>query len=79
MDLNRIFMKNANPTKVGGQAILEGLMMRGSRAIAVAIREPSGNIHLSVEPLKPAGVWKKIPKEYERSLSEESERCGCDD
>ena len=61
MDLNRIFMKNANPTKVGGQAILEGLMMRGSRAIAVAIREPSGNIHLSVEPLKTAGVWKKIP------------------
>ncbi len=61
MDLNRIFMKNASPTKVGGQAILEGLMMRGSRAIAVAIREPSGNIHLSVEPLKEPGKWKKIP------------------
>ena len=61
MDLNRIFMKNASPTKVGGQAILEGLMMRGSRAIAVAIREPSGNIHLSVEPVKEPGVWKKIP------------------
>ena len=61
MDLNRIFMKNASPTKVGGQAILEGLMMRGSRAIAVAIREPSGNIHLSVEPVKEPGAWKKIP------------------
>ena len=61
MDLNRIFMKNACPTKVGGQAILEGLMMRGSKAIAVAIREPSGNIHLSVEPVKAPGVWKKIP------------------
>ena len=61
MDLNRIFMKNASPTKVGGQAILEGLMMRGSRSIAVAIREPSGNIHLSIEPLKPTGKWKKIP------------------
>ncbi|MBQ9912275.1 MAG: DUF1385 domain-containing protein [Firmicutes bacterium] len=54
-------MKNACPTKVGGQAILEGLMMRGSKAIAVAIREPSGNIHLSVEPVKAPGVWKKIP------------------
>jgi uncharacterized protein YqhQ len=54
-------MKNACPTKVGGQAILEGLMMRGSRAIAVAIREPSGNIHLSIEPLKATGNWKKIP------------------
>ena len=54
-------MKNASPTKVGGQAILEGLMMRGSRAIAVAIREPSGNIHLSIEPVKTPGAWKKIP------------------
>lgn len=61
MDLSRIFMKNASPTKVGGQAIIEGLMMRGSRAIAVAIREPSGDIHLSIEPLKAPGKWKKIP------------------
>jgi len=61
MDLNRIFMKNCCPTKVGGQAILEGLMMRGSRAIAVAIRKPNGNIHISVEPLKAPGPWKKIP------------------
>lgn len=61
MDLNRIFMKNATPTKVGGQAILEGLMMRGSRAVAVAIREPSGDIHLSVEPVKAPGKWKKLP------------------
>lgn len=61
MDLNRIFMKNCCPTKVGGQAIMEGLMMRGSRALAVAIREPSGDIHLSVQPLKAPGKWKKIP------------------
>ncbi len=54
-------MKNACPTKVGGQAILEGLMMRGSRSIAVAIRQPDGNIHLTVEPLKKPGSWKKIP------------------
>ncbi|MCF0150735.1 MAG: DUF1385 domain-containing protein [Firmicutes bacterium] len=61
MDLNRIFMKNASPTKVGGQAILEGLMMQGARAIAIAIREPAGGIHLTVEPIKPAGRWKKLP------------------
>ena len=36
-------------------------MMRGSRSIAVAIRQPDGNIHLTVEPLKGAGSWKKIP------------------
>lgn len=61
MDLNKIFVKNCCPTKVGGQAILEGLMMRGSRAIAVAIRKPNGNIHLTVEPLKQRAKWKKIP------------------
>ena len=61
MDLNRIFMKNACPTKVGGQAILEGLMMRGSRSVAIAIRQPDGNIHLTVEPLKKPGAWKKWP------------------
>ena len=61
MDLNRIFMKNACPTKVGGQAILEGLMMRGSRSLAIAIRQPDGDIHLTVEPLKKPGSWKKIP------------------
>ena len=61
MDLSRIFMKNACPTKVGGQAILEGLMMRGSRSLAIAIRQPDGDIHLTVEPLKKAGGWKKIP------------------
>ena len=61
MDLNRIFMKNCCPTKVGGQAILEGLMMRGSRSVAVAIRQPDGNIHLAVEPLSASGKWKKYP------------------
>ena len=61
MDLNKIFIKNACPTKIGGQAILEGLMMRGPKLLSIAIRKPSGDIHLSVEPLKEPGKWKKIP------------------
>ncbi len=61
MDYNRIFIKNASPTKVGGQAVLEGLMMRGSRAMAVALRKPDGGIHLTVEPVRPKGKWAKIP------------------
>jgi len=61
MDLNRIFVKNCCPTKVGGQAILEGLMMRGSRALAVAVRKPDGNIHITVEPLPGKSKWAKIP------------------
>jgi len=61
MDLNRIFMKNASPTKVGGMAILDGLMMRGSKATAIAIRKPDGDIHLTVEPVKPKSKWAKVP------------------
>ena len=61
MDFNKIFMKNATPTKVGGQAVLEGLMMRGSRALAIAVRRPDGDVHLAVEPLKATGSWKKWP------------------
>ena len=54
-------MKNASPTKVGGMAILDGLMMRGSKAIAIAIRKPDGDIHLTVEPVKPKSKWMKLP------------------
>lgn len=61
MDLNKIFIKNACPTKIGGQAILEGLMMRGPKLLSIAIRKPAGDIHLSVQPLAEAGKWKKIP------------------
>lgn len=61
MDLNKIFIKNASPTKIGGQAILEGIMMRGADRVAVAIRRPDNGIHLKIEPLKKPGGWKKIP------------------
>ena len=61
MDLNRIFMKNATPTKVGGQAILEGIMMRGAKAMAIAVRLPNDDIHITVEPIKKPGKWAKIP------------------
>ncbi len=35
----------------GGQAVLEGVMMRGSRTLAVAVRDPEGNIVTHTEPL----------------------------
>lgn len=35
----------------GGQAVLEGVMMRGTRAMAVAVRAPDQTIVLHVEPL----------------------------
>jgi uncharacterized protein YqhQ len=38
---------------VGGQAVLEGVMMRGISVWAVAVRNPAGQIELSSEPLTP--------------------------
>ncbi len=39
------------PFNYGGQAVLEGVMMRGSRAMAVAVRNPQGEIVTHVEPI----------------------------
>jgi uncharacterized protein YqhQ len=38
---------------VGGQAVLEGVMMRGVATWAVAVRNPSGAIEIESEPLVP--------------------------
>jgi uncharacterized protein YqhQ len=39
--------------RVGGQAVLEGVMMRGISTWAVAVRRPDGEVEISSEPLKP--------------------------
>jgi uncharacterized protein YqhQ len=39
------------PFNYGGQAVLEGVMMRGSQAVAVAVRDPEGKIVTHVEPV----------------------------
>lgn len=61
MDFKKIFIKNASPTKVGGQAVLEGIMMKGEDRTAVVIRKPSGRLHIKTELLKKAGKLRKIP------------------
>ncbi len=38
---------------VGGQAVLEGVMMRGISVWAVAVRNPEGEVEIDSEPLKP--------------------------
>ncbi len=47
----------------GGQAVMEGVMMRGERVMAIAVRDPWGGIVVETEPL-PASLysrWTKIP------------------
>ena len=38
---------------VGGQAIIEGVMMRGSKGVATAVRTPNGKIEVKVKKTKP--------------------------
>jgi uncharacterized protein YqhQ len=37
----------------GGQAVIEGVMMRGSKGMAVAVRQPDGEMLVHTEPLNP--------------------------
>ena len=36
----------------GGQALIEGVLMRGSKYLAVAMRDPTGKIHIQTEKLQ---------------------------
>ena len=45
--------KNLKMPNYGGQAIIEGVMMRGRRAVAMAMRKPDGEIHIHTEALSP--------------------------
>lgn len=49
-------MKRSN---VGGQAVIEGVMMRGSKSLATAVRTPTGNIEIDLKDNAP--ITKKHP------------------
>lgn len=54
-------MKSSN---IGGQAVLEGIMMKNGSKYAIAVRKPDGEIAVKVEePKKEAKgkIWRKIP------------------
>ncbi|MFT8348592.1 peptide chain release factor N(5)-glutamine methyltransferase [Clostridium saccharoperbutylacetonicum] len=44
---------------VGGQAVIEGVMMRGSKSLATAVRTPKGNIQIDFKDNRP--ITKKFP------------------
>lgn len=52
------------PFNYGGQAVLEGVMMRGSRRLAVAVRSPAGEVLVRSQPLNStlyAGPVTRLP------------------
>ncbi len=48
-------------TKIGGQAVIEGVMMRGETSMALAVRDESGEIRLETTRLKKKSKAGKIP------------------
>ena len=57
-------------TSVGGQALMEGIMMRGPKQMCCAVRKPDGTIETKLDPTPTHGVWTKIPlvREHDRGL-----------
>jgi len=52
------------PFNYGGQAVIEGVMMRGAKKMCVAVRAPNGEIVVHCEPLNPriyASFVAKVP------------------
>ena len=61
MDLKKVFLKDACPTSIGGQAIMEGIMMRGPERTAIGIRMPDGRIFMKTEANPKGSKWGKVP------------------
>ncbi|QZY55504.1 DUF1385 domain-containing protein [Crassaminicella profunda] len=52
LDFEKIFRKQARPTSIGGQAVIEGVMMRGPKDIAIAVRKQDQEIVVKKEEVK---------------------------
>ena len=46
---------------IGGQAVIEGIMMRNQNRYALAVRKPDGQIEISVEKIKGGQRFARIP------------------
>ena len=55
--LGGAYMKSSD---IGGQAVLEGIMMRHEDEYAVAVRTPEGEIVVQKETYKSIVKWKKL-------------------
>ena len=54
-------MSEKKMTSIGGQAVIEGIMMKGPDKIAVAVRKPDGEIIIDESENKIKGGVRKIP------------------
>jgi len=54
-----VFMQSSN---IGGQAVLEGIMMRNGEDYAVAVRKPDGEIEVKQDKYKSVIKWKQLTR-----------------
>lgn len=54
-------MNEKKMTSIGGQAVIEGVMMRGPHKIATAVRKPDGEIIIDEKENKSLGKIAKVP------------------
>ena len=59
--MNHQTKKECFKTSVGGQALMEGIMMRGPKQICCAVRRPDGSIETKLDPIPARKSWMKIP------------------
>lgn len=51
-DIKNIKRDPKHITKIGGQAIIEGVMMRGPEGVGIAVRKPDGEIEIKVDKIQ---------------------------
>jgi len=61
MDFKKIFIKDASPTKIGGQAVLEGVMMKGENRTAVVVRTENDRLYIHTDKLPKRSKAAEIP------------------
>ncbi len=61
MNNSDICNKPKHMTSIGGQALIEGLMMMGPNNIAIAVRKPDGEIVVEKRPLPKRSKFSKLP------------------
>ncbi len=57
-------MKKKNRTYIGGQAVIQGVMMRGKTAMATAVRDDNGEIQVEatrIKPIEQRSVLARLP------------------
>ena len=60
MDLKNSKIETIHKTTIGGQALIEGVMMRGPKDVAIAVRKPNHEIELKTSKLNTLAMRHKI-------------------